>query len=299
MPDPRPNPPGSRPAAPPLHDFVFVVHGGKLEAKSALLACSLRQKLLGNQRIVAAEMVPADRWGTLSPAAMELFDTLGVERVPSENLVDPAYPHGNKINAMASIDGPAIFLDSDMMMMRPFLTHYSLLGTDAASKAADIDTFVRGGGGWSRAYGRYGLPLPERTLTATSTGERMRPYYNAGFIAVKNGRTFSECWAETAREIDADPLIHNKRPWLDQVALPIVFDRLGWSVGEASALLNFPAHLEPLDGPLPYIVHYHFPHVVANNPRLVTDVAFYMAKFHALRDVLAADPDWAEIAAGN
>ena len=279
-------------AAVATHSFVFVVHGGNLETKSALLACSLRQKLRVGQRILAVEMRPDSRWAPLSDAARALFDRLGVETVTSENRVAPDYAHGNKIDAMASVDGPAIFLDSDMLMMRPFITHHSILGADCVLKVADIDTFVRGGGAWSRAYRMFGLPLPDRSMTATATGERMRPYYNAGFICVKNGRDFAECWLDTAQGIENNPEIVNKRPWLDQVALPVALARLGWTVTEASTLMNFPAHLHPVAEPLPYIVHYHFPRIVAQTPRLLGDVRFYMGKFPELRQVLAADPEW-------
>lgn len=276
------------------HAFVFVIHGGGLEAKSAILACSLRQKLMGGQRIVAIRMSPAELWSPISSAAESLLDALDIDCVDSENQIDPDYPHGNKINSLGSIDGPAIFLDSDMMMMRPFINHYALLGVDAVAKAADIDTFSRGGGSWSRVYRLFDLPMPSRTFTATSSGERMRPYFNAGFIGVRDGRSFAKCWLETARIIDRDDKIENKRPWLDQIALPITFERLGWHVGEAPSSMNFPAHLNALPNTLPYLVHYHFPHVLLKSDRLRADLDFYMSKFPDLRQILSNDPSWAD-----
>lgn len=154
---------------------------------------------------------------------------------------------------------------------------------------------MRGGGGWSRPYKLFGLPLPGRDLKATATGEAIRPYYNAGFVSVTNGAKFSKVWLETAQRIDADPGTHNKRPWLDQIALPITLARLQWSISEASTLMNFPAHLGPWGDELPYIVHYHFPRIVLENQQLTGDVRFYMAKYPNLRTILAADPEWAPI----
>lgn len=274
--------------------FVFVVHGGALETKSALLACSLRQKLLAGNRIIAACMEPVDRWTEMRPQTRALFEQLEIELAPVRNLVDETYPHGNKIGSLGHLDGPAVFLDSDMLMLRPFILHHSLLNCDAALKPADIDTFTRGGGSWSAVYRMFDLPLPARSMTATSTGEKMRPYFNAGFIWVRNGSEFTEAWVETARAIDAEPSIHNKRPWLDQVALPVTFDRLGWKVNQVPVDMNYPAHLEEIGARMPYIAHYHWPRIIRKSPVLERDVRFYSRKWPRLRDVLAADPDWAE-----
>lgn len=274
------------------HSFAFVIHGGSLEVKSTLLACSLRQKLGPNTSIVAVLMEPESRWGAISTATRHLLKRLNVEVVRNSNAIDMNYPHGNKINAMSQIDGPAIFLDSDMLMMRPFITHHSFLDCEATLKAADINTFERGGGTWSHVYKSFDLPLPGRDLVATATQERMRPYYNAGFVRVQNGKTFSEMWLETARIIDADAKVVNKRPWLDQVALPVALARLNWRVTEASTALNFPAHIETVTDHVPYIAHYHFPKIAWENKRLRQDVAFYLRIHPELKDVLEIDPDW-------
>lgn len=275
--------------------FVFVVHGGALEAKSALLACSLRQKLLSGNRIVAACMEPTDLWTEMRPQTRALFDQLEIEMVPVRNLIDESYPHGNKIGSLGQVDGPAVFLDSDMMMIRPFILHQSLLNCDAALKPADIDTFTRGGGSWNAVYKLFGLPLPAKTMTATSTGEKMRPYFNAGFIWVRNGAEFTKAWVETARAIDLEPSINNKRPWLDQVALPVTFDRLGWQVNEVPVVLNYPAHLEEIGARTPYIAHYHWPRIVQKNNVLERDIRFYCGKFPLLREILEADTEWGEV----
>jgi len=271
---------------------AFVVHGGALEVKSALLACTLRQKLHPSHRIVAAIVEPREFWGDISAETRALFDTLEIELRPIENKIDRGYPHGNKITALEGISGPALFLDSDMMVLRPFINHHSLMATDAALKVADIDTFVRGGGSWGQVYRAFNLPLPPKRFVATSTREVMREYFNAGFIWVRDGDTFSQAWIDTALRIDADDTIVNKRPWLDQIALPITFKRLRWKVEQAVTDLNYPAHLQEIGTDRPYIAHYHWPRVFPNNPILQRDLRFYLGKFPLLKEIIQIDPDW-------
>lgn len=208
--------------------LVLVVHGGPLEAKSALLAASLAQYYLPG-RIVARVMEPEARWGALGPEARALFEGLGIPLVPAENRIDPDYPHGNKVAALEGISGPAVFLDSDMLLMCPFSWHPEL-GADIAAKPADIDTFSRGGGSWSRVWQLFNLETPAKSFTSTASREAMRPYFNAGFISVRDGDAFARMWVETVRRIDAEPRILNKRPWVDQIALPVTAARLGWEI---------------------------------------------------------------------
>lgn len=279
--------------------IAFVIHGGELEVKSALLAASLKQKCHGDIRRCAIVMQPEKRWGAISDAARAILERTGTEMIPCTNQIDIDYPHGNKIAALENIDGPAIFLDSDMVMMRPFLTHYSLVGEDAAVKPADFPTFERSGGDWQPVYDLFDLPLPQDMVRATISQEWMLPYYNAGMVFVKDGRSFSKVWLDTSRIIDASDAVRAKRPWLDQVALPIAFARLGWEVGDADLDLNFPGHAQQLPSDetyLPYIMHYHSPDRIGICPRLTRDVHFYRSKYPELNTLFHAHEDWAFLA---
>lgn len=277
--------------------FVMVAHGGELEAKAALLAASIRAALGPGVRIVVAVPGPAERWGALSGPALAHFCALGAELVETGNEIDPDYPHGNKVSAMQGVAGAAVFLDSDMIMLRPLFTHWSLLAVDAAAKVADINTFQRGGGDWRPAYRLFGLSVPTRTVIASETGERMPPYYNAGFVCVSDAALFARTWTETAQALDADRRVRNKRPWLDQIALPITFARLGWTVSTVPDQLNFPGHVKPVGMASPYILHYHEPHFLLRSLRAADVFAGLLGRYGHLGEVLRLYPVWSDAAA--
>lgn len=275
-----------------MFTIAFVAHGGELETKAALLACSLKQKCHPEIKRIAVIIEPTKRWGQISAEAEKVLEETGTEIVFSSNIVDESYPHGNKINSLNSIQNEALFLDSDTMMMRPFLTHYSLLDGDAAAKPAEFNTFEQGGGDWKPVYDLFDLDLPKTKILSTISREAMLPYYNAGFIYVKEGSVFSETWVETARRIDQSTKIQNKRPWLDQIALPIVFQRLNWSVSEANVDLNFPGHVQKLNGHVPYILHYHRPLKILEEPRVAQDVLLYISKYEKLKKLMIKYREW-------
>lgn len=277
------------------YSLVFVIHGGALEAKGALLAATLAQYYRPG-KVIARLMEPPALWGGLSPQANRFFASIGVEIRTCENRVDSTYPHGNKVTALEGIEGPAIFLDSDMMLMTPFSWQYSL-NADMAVKPADMDTFSRGGGSWAAVWSLFDRPVPPRCMVASVSGDRMRPYYNAGFIAVKDGDRFARIWLDCALRIDAAPHVVNKRPWLDQIALPVAADLLGWKVRELSESLNFPYHLAAPKSGTPYFSHYHWPRVIAGAPLLMRQFRACVRAFPLLQPVLQLDPEMAKVVA--
>lgn len=275
--------------------IAFVIHGGELEVKASLLACSLRQKCHQGIRLCAVLMQPETRWGAVSEPALEILEKVGVEIIRSENKIDLDYPHGNKINALETIDGPTLFIDSDIILMRPFLTHHSFIDEDATAKPADFPTFERSGGRWEPVYDLFELKPPSTTVTATISQEQMLPYYNAGMIFVKNGKEFSSMWLDTALTIDASSSVQSKRPWLDQISLPVTFARLGWSVVEAGRDLNYPGHVEalPENGQyVPHIMHYHSPDRIGACPVMKRDVVFYRNKYPELNSLFESHENW-------
>lgn len=289
---------GTPPPSPPhfaqrCATLVFVAHGGPLEVKSALLAASLAQYYLPG-KIVCRVMQPADLWGALHPETEALLAELGIPLVPARNLVDETYPHGNKIAALQGISGPAVFLDSDMLLMCPFSWHPDL-DADIAAKPADIDTFSRGGGSWARVWKLFGLDIPPKSYVSTASQEAMRPYFNAGFIAVRNGEAFADMWVETVRRIDAETAIGNKRPWLDQIGLPVAAARLGWRFHALGDRFNFPCHLSPIAGSSPYFAHYHWPQIIAGSPPLLYRTRALIRRHPRLEVILGQHDEWRDI----
>ncbi|MEM8552578.1 MAG: hypothetical protein AAGF45_09370 [Pseudomonadota bacterium] len=286
-------------SAPPLADacptLVFVAHGGVLEPQAALLAASLHDAYVP-AKVICRVMEPANHWGALRPDVANFLDQCGVEIRPLRNRIDDAYPHGNKIAALEGVSGRAVFLDTDMLLMVPFSTHQRLLGV-AAAKPADVDTFSAGGGSWARVWSMFDRDVPAKIYTASISGETIRPYFNAGFVMASDGDALAGMWTEVAKRIDAEPSIVNKRPWLDQIALPVAFAELGWPVDDLTDAFNYPCHLADLGVMAPYFAHYHYTRVLAAQPKLAHRTRRLMAKYPALRAILKASGSdgWANL----
>jgi len=273
-----------------FHTVVFVAHGGELEVKSALLAASLYQNYTPG-KIACCIIEPFDQWGKADPEVLDFFEELGVELFTSTNDIDITYPHGNKIASLSSIDGPAIFLDSDIFLLCPFSTHLDL-NEEFCAKPADIATFTQGGGDWGVVYALFGLACPVANFRATITGDIMLPYYNAGFIRVKNGAEFSEMWVDTAKQIDRFEQIKNKRPWLDQIALPVTVKRLGWKSNQLNDDFNYPCHLQKLVNSTPYFAHYHWPDVILESPVLFQHIKQLINRHPMLYRLMEKYNEW-------
>jgi hypothetical protein len=64
------------------------------------------------------------------------------------------------------------------------------------------------------------------------------PYFSSGLFSfpeqyrTADGKSFPEVWYEVARAVDADPDIPQKRPYLDQMTLPLAIQKAGltWNI---------------------------------------------------------------------
>lgn len=267
--------------------LVFVCQRGDLEAKSALLAASLRRHVTGAVDLAACLPTPETTWGRPSATTLNLFDALGIRTVGISNLVDDGYPIGNKLSAVAiPTDAERlVFLDSDILCLQPFAVDACFRG-DFTAKPADLPTGIQDAADWRRLYRAFGLAEPRRRLLATAAEHLLWPYFNAGVIAFRTGLGFPEAWLTTARRIDADPAVPARRPHLDQIALPIALARLGIEFEPLPERLNFPAHLQPLPDDLPILCHYHGWDVLQREPVLRSFIGDLVAEFPLLRELL-------------
>lgn len=273
------------------NSWVFVCQSGEIEVKSALLAASLRVELGDSPSLIAAVPVPADRWGQTDPKVTRLFDQMGVERCPVENPFGLEYPYANKVAALGAVTGSAVLLDSDMLCLAvpedwPFDAPFN-------AKPADLGTWGENGRDWFGPYRLFGLDPPLRRTRTTVSGVLSLPYFNAGMVAVADAAVFGDCWMDTCRWIDREPSIENKRPWLDQIALPVALARLGWDYRSLGNGYNFPANQLPLPGKAPFLCHYHRPGVIRREPRLLDRVQSLAERYPVLGQVLSdAGDEW-------
>lgn len=262
----------------------FVCEPGRLEAQSLLLAASLRAAY-PDLSLVAATPRP------LPAATTHAFDALGVTRQTISNPLDPDYPIGNKIAAfgVAADDGIRVFLDSDMLCLRAW--DWTVLCSHAlVAKPADLATFGSDAL-WQLLYSRFDLPAPTQRVIATVSEHLMHPYFNAGMLASTAAAALAETWAHTCGVIDTMQDVNPRRPWLDQIGLPIAAARLGFDTRSLSEAWNYPAHIKPLRGS-PHIVHYHVPAAVAREPVLLAMVCRLLSDHPAVAAVVRADEAW-------
>jgi hypothetical protein len=252
---------------------TFVVHGGELQIKSLILAASLRKYWPPNIDLVAC--IPV---GNKSPVLYDTFKNgLGVRIVEVSNpITNGDYPIGNKLLCL-DVETEAdrvMFLDSDIIALQTVsdLELTKNFGQGFAAKPADLATFKANPDVWREIYRACDSEMPRYLITATTSGEKMSPYFNAGLISVEANSGFGRSWSECAKKIEHMPDVPAKRPHLDQIALPVAAAKSGQNFNLIGEDWNYPAHLKPLPNPTPKLCHYHWPEVIAREPSLLNAV---------------------------
>ncbi len=251
--------------------ILFVVDGARLEAQSLLLAASLAKHHPDRSKVDLIAYVSARSAGSLTPAALALYAHCGVQirALPAgDALWAKPYPHGNKILACAEprTSSRSLFLDTDTVCLAP------LTGIELADPAAVAlvpegrATWGKEADKWARAYDFFGLALPEDRVRLTR-GRKLDylPYFNGGFISFSDvprpGTTqnFAQDWLQTASAFDQGCAVKGKRPWLDQITLPLTMKRFGYGYEALQELWNFSiaARLKLHRAPKARLIHYH------------------------------------------
>ncbi len=188
------------------------------------------------------------------------------------------YPHGNKIlaSSLPRNTKSAIFFDTDTVVTGSF----DISGLDKPHSlfvAPECTaTWGRNEQDWIPIYSMFGLPMPtERVRLFRGRRLSMLPYFNAGLVGYStapnaDGMTFPDLWLDTAARIDHVDTIRNKRPWLDQIALPIAAARLGAQFDVRGEDYNFNLYKrEPSDEVPIRLMHYHQACVYRGWPKCV------------------------------
>lgn len=101
---------------------------------------------------------------------------------------------------------------------------------------------------WARAYAFIDQPLPEARVKLMRGKRRdYLPYYNAGFISFGDGpvegpdgdQPFARRWLDLASEFDRKCPVGGKRPWLDQITLPLAIAKHGLATRVLEDSYNF------------------------------------------------------------
>lgn len=137
-----------------------------------------------------------------------------------------------------------------------------------AAKPADVDRFTDAE--WHRLFRGTGVPIPEKTVVASVTGEPMYPYFNSGVVFVPRDRCLDllRGWSHFASRLldlfEREPDIIPRR-WqflAEQCSLAFALIDGGFPVQPLPLTLNFPTHVRVhgslLDGlGEPRIIQYH------------------------------------------
>ncbi len=216
--------------------FFFIVEPPKYQLMACYLAASIREAF--GDKVAMVGYCPSHRLAEVDPDVVTVLGRMGcpLRGMNTEGAFDPPYPHGNKmIAALQPRDTEySCFLDSDILFLRPndpanliHPGHVSL--TPAASM---------GWGGqddWTLIYRTAGMEMPvERIrLMNQNKGKDRMPYFSSGLFLFPEqhrnakGLRFPEVWMQVAAMIEAEPAIRAKRPYLDQMTLPLAIRKAG------------------------------------------------------------------------
>lgn len=228
--------------------YFFVMDGAKFETPGLLLAESLRGVLGDGPDIVA--YTPHSKIASIRPVTRRMMDLLRVDIRGFDDQQanwSPSYPHGNKILAAAERRDTdlSVFLDTDVVCLGAPDFSVVTPTTPLFATPEGVPTWGRDDADWTPVYDMFGLEMPDWRVKLVKGRRRVvLPYFNAGVVGFvergnPSGQRLPDLWLETAIAIDANPVINNKRPWLDQIALPVAAARMGGRVEVLSDLHNY------------------------------------------------------------
>lgn len=221
----------------PSLTFIYIVEPPTYEVMACTLLATIREFFPPGVRAVG--YCPAHRMAELSPSVLRAHAMMGAEVRPmgTEARWDTPYPHGNKILACLEprdTDFTA-FVDSDVAFLRPNRPETLVReGHVSCSVAASMQW-----GGqevWPRIWGAFGLDVPGERVDLMRRGTSVAPYFSAGLVvfpeAAGPGGRFPEVWYDSARAVDRIGGLDGRRPYLDQMSLPVAIRRSGlnWNI---------------------------------------------------------------------
>ncbi len=216
--------------------LYFIVEPPTYQTLACYLAASIRQHLGPDVKLVG--YCPEHRRAEVDENAVTVLDRLDCDlrTFRSQGRFDPDYPHGNKILATLEPRDTDFsgFMDSDILCIRPnrvenIVSEGSVSLSFAASMNWAPQTI------WDDIYGVCGMEVPEERvmLARQLKGAPKVPYYSSGFVTFPErhrspeGKSFAETWMEIAETVDKAPEIPMKRPYLDQMSLPLAIRKAG------------------------------------------------------------------------
>lgn len=196
--------------------------GHQIELEALILAASVRENAVGEVNLHA--FVETTDTPHVSDLHRAWFRRLGVRlrEIDAKGAFRDRYPQGNKILVCLSefSEERVIFLDSDMMLLRR--TDFAEITHAPVVAAGPLSGNWGPPEKWAPVYRAFGADPDAVEQWPAPKGGTQMPYFNAGMVSFDQGTGFARAWYDVARRIDDDKRIEDKRPWLDQIALPLV-----------------------------------------------------------------------------
>ncbi len=215
-----------------------MVDGELLELQSITLALSLH-RMHGHHHHVRNYAYVSPRSKDLPELFAFVYDTCKIE---VRDLPDPEgfwfkpYPHGNKILACSEPRKEAwtTFLDTDIIVCKDISGLRYQQDAEFLAVPEGLPTWGKEPDKWPRAYAHIGQNIPKERVTLVRGREvQYLPYFNAGFLSFSetatgsNGTRFGTEWLKLASDFDKRCPVSSKRPWLDQITLPLTLYKHG------------------------------------------------------------------------
>ncbi|MEM6824040.1 MAG: hypothetical protein AAF566_02920 [Pseudomonadota bacterium] len=222
--------------AKPELTFVYIVEPPDYE----IMACSLLASIRSNfgPEVEAIGYCPEESFDDLADAVRVAHEIMGAEIRPmaTAGRWDTAYPHGNKILAAAEHRNTrySAFVDSDVLFLRPnspaALCRAGHVSCSSAASLVWADDAI-----WNTIWPTFGLEVPaERISLMRHPGKPRVPYFSSGLVVFPEDAPirFPDMWYETARTLDQIDTLEHRRPYLDQMSLPVAIRRAGldWNI---------------------------------------------------------------------
>jgi hypothetical protein len=123
-------------------------------------------------------------------------------------------------------------MDSDILCIAPNSPE-EIVGDGAVSLTVAASMNWAPQSIWETIYGACGMAVPEERvmLARQRKGAPRVPYFSSGFFTFPEGHrtpeglSFPEVWMEVAQAVDAVPDLPHRRPYLDQMTLPLAIGR--------------------------------------------------------------------------
>ncbi|WP_340247049.1 hypothetical protein [Sulfitobacter pontiacus] len=259
--------------AKPRLTLTYIVEPPSYDIMACSLLASVREQF--SEDVACIGYVPEHRMNDVHPSVFIAHEKMGAELRPmkTEGMWREPYPHGNKIiAAMQPRESEfSAFVDSDVLFIRPN-TIDNIVKSGHVSCSVAASMYWAQKDIWDLIYGAFDMEIPEERVYLMRQSRRPKvPYFSSGFVLFPEAEgpqgRFADVWYETARRIDEIDTLEKRRPYLDQMSLPVAIRRAGltWNplAEEQHYILGGKIRGEPLpeDRDI-YTVHYRNPKVL-------------------------------------